>query len=92
MYQDNGKMVDSPFGCNGIQLNQTEKLQEDQDSPLDLTVTRIQEHSFQDGKEWMLNEQKHLLDSMLAEWHVTWHWTSGFIYTQGHCAQDVTVR
>ncbi|XP_077333853.1 ligand-dependent nuclear receptor corepressor-like protein isoform X3 [Lithobates pipiens] len=48
MYQDNGKMVDSPFGCNGIQLNQTEKLQEDQDSPLDLTVTRIQEHSFQD--------------------------------------------
>lgn len=51
MYQDNGTIVDSPRGCNGIQLNQTESLNhEDQDSPLDLTVTRIQDDSFQDGK------------------------------------------
>ncbi|KAM5192796.1 ligand-dependent nuclear receptor corepressor-like protein isoform 2-T3 [Mantella aurantiaca] len=49
MYQDNGKMVDSPRGCNGIQLDQTESLlQEEQDSPLDLTVMRIPDHSFQD--------------------------------------------
>ncbi|XP_072262500.1 ligand-dependent nuclear receptor corepressor-like protein isoform X3 [Pyxicephalus adspersus] len=49
MYQDNGTMGNSPHGCNGFQLNQTESLlQEDQDSPLDLTVTRIQDNSFQD--------------------------------------------
>ncbi|XP_068134020.1 ligand-dependent nuclear receptor corepressor-like protein isoform X4 [Hyperolius riggenbachi] len=49
MYQDYGTKADSPLGCNGIQLNRTEGLlQEEQDSPLDLTVARIQDHNFQD--------------------------------------------
>ncbi|XP_075050814.1 ligand-dependent nuclear receptor corepressor-like protein isoform X3 [Mixophyes fleayi] len=46
----NGTIAESPLGCNGIHLNQTESLlQEEQDSPLDLTVTRVPEHSFQNG-------------------------------------------
>ncbi|KAM9328963.1 ligand-dependent nuclear receptor corepressor-like protein [Gastrophryne carolinensis] len=49
MHQDNGAMVDSPLSCNGIQMNHSESLiQEEQDSPLDLTITRIEEQCFQD--------------------------------------------
>ncbi|XP_063777567.1 ligand-dependent nuclear receptor corepressor-like protein isoform X5 [Pseudophryne corroboree] len=53
MYPEiNGTVRDYPLGCNGVQLNQTESLlQEEQDGPLDLTVTRIQEQTFQDDDE-----------------------------------------
>ncbi|MEE6462404.1 hypothetical protein FKM82_001581 [Ascaphus truei] len=45
-----GSMVEPILTCNGIQLNQTQcSLQEEQDGPLDLTVTRIQENNFQQG-------------------------------------------
>ncbi|XP_075714635.1 ligand-dependent nuclear receptor corepressor-like protein isoform X3 [Rhinoderma darwinii] len=51
MYQDsNGTIADDPLGCNGIQKNQTDSLLHDeQDGPLDLTVTRIHEQTFRDG-------------------------------------------
>ncbi|XP_075424945.1 ligand-dependent nuclear receptor corepressor-like protein isoform X5 [Ascaphus truei] len=47
-----GSMVEPILTCNGIQLNQTQcSLQEEQDGPLDLTVTRIQENNFQQGDD-----------------------------------------
>lgn len=45
----NGILVNDPK--NGLQKNHTDGLLlNDQDGPLDLTVTRIQEQTFQDGK------------------------------------------
>ncbi|XP_063313883.1 ligand-dependent nuclear receptor corepressor-like protein isoform X3 [Pelobates fuscus] len=42
-------LSDTPITFNGIQVNQTEDLfLEEQDGPLDLTVTRIEENNFQD--------------------------------------------
>ncbi|CAH2299888.1 Hypothetical predicted protein [Pelobates cultripes] len=42
-------LSDTPIAYNGIQVNQTEDLfLEEQDGPLDLTVTRIEENNFQD--------------------------------------------
>ncbi|XP_044150122.1 ligand-dependent nuclear receptor corepressor-like protein isoform X1 [Bufo gargarizans] len=51
MYQDsNGTIADDSFGCNGIQKKYTDSLLlDEQDGPLDLTVTRIQEQTYQDG-------------------------------------------
>ncbi|KAM3938137.1 ligand-dependent nuclear receptor corepressor-like protein isoform 1-T1 [Leptodactylus fuscus] len=50
MYQDsNGTIADDPLGCNGIPKKCTDSLLEEQDGPLDLTVSRIQEQTFQDG-------------------------------------------
>ncbi|KAM4053169.1 ligand-dependent nuclear receptor corepressor-like protein [Anomaloglossus baeobatrachus] len=51
MYHDsNGTIADDPHGRNGIQKDHTDSLLfDEQDGPLDLTVTRIQEQTFQDG-------------------------------------------
>ncbi|XP_073503072.1 ligand-dependent nuclear receptor corepressor-like protein isoform X1 [Phyllobates terribilis] len=51
MYHDsNGTIADGPLGRNGIQKDHTDSLLfDEQDGPLDLTVTRIQEQTFQDG-------------------------------------------
>ncbi|XP_071982132.1 ligand-dependent nuclear receptor corepressor-like protein isoform X2 [Engystomops pustulosus] len=51
MYQDsNGTIAEDPLSRNGIQKKCTDGLLlDEQDGPLDLTVTRIQEQTFQDG-------------------------------------------
>ncbi|XP_053560077.1 ligand-dependent nuclear receptor corepressor-like protein isoform X1 [Bombina bombina] len=50
VHQDDENRVEPVPNCNGIQLNQTQcLLQEEQECPLDLTVTRIQEHNFSSG-------------------------------------------
>ncbi|XP_066429335.1 ligand-dependent nuclear receptor corepressor-like protein isoform X2 [Eleutherodactylus coqui] len=51
MYEDsNGRRADDPLGCNGINKKPTDGLLlEEQDGPLDLTVARIEEQTFQDG-------------------------------------------
>ncbi|OPJ70963.1 ligand-dependent nuclear receptor corepressor-like protein [Patagioenas fasciata monilis] len=46
----NGSSFEPSLICKSIQMNQTENsLQEEQDSPLDLTVNRTQEHNTQQG-------------------------------------------
>ncbi|XP_034967540.2 ligand-dependent nuclear receptor corepressor-like protein isoform X3 [Zootoca vivipara] len=46
----NGSSYETSLLCKGIQMNQTENsFQEEQDSPLDLTVNRIQEQNTQQG-------------------------------------------
>ncbi|XP_057233901.1 ligand-dependent nuclear receptor corepressor-like protein isoform X6 [Malurus melanocephalus] len=46
----NGSSFEPSLMCKGIQMNQTENsLQEEQDSPLDLTVNRTQEQNTQQG-------------------------------------------
>lgn len=47
----NGSSFEPSLMCKSIQMNQTENsLQEEQDSPLDLTVNRTQEQNTQQGK------------------------------------------
>lgn len=47
----NGSSFEPGLICKSIQMNQTENsLQEEQDSPLDLTVNRTQEQNTQQGK------------------------------------------
>lgn len=47
----NGSSFEPSLICKSIQMNQTENsLQEEQDSPLDLTVNRTQEQNTQQGK------------------------------------------
>lgn len=47
----NGSSFEPSMICKSIQMNQTENsLQEEQDSPLDLTVNRTQEQNTQQGK------------------------------------------
>lgn len=47
----NGSSFEPTLICKSIQMNQTENsLQEEQDSPLDLTVNRTQEQNTQQGK------------------------------------------
>ncbi|XP_056411363.1 ligand-dependent nuclear receptor corepressor-like protein isoform X4 [Hyla sarda] len=46
----NGIIADDPLGLNGIQKTHADSfLRDEQDGPLDLTVTRIQEKTLQDG-------------------------------------------
>ncbi|XP_069833557.1 ligand-dependent nuclear receptor corepressor-like protein isoform X4 [Dendropsophus ebraccatus] len=50
MYQaSNGTIADDPLSWNGIHKNHADLLLDEQDGPLDLTVTRIQEQTLQDG-------------------------------------------
>ncbi|XP_073430758.1 ligand-dependent nuclear receptor corepressor-like protein isoform X2 [Dendrobates tinctorius] len=49
-HNSNGTIADDPLALNGIQTDHTDSLLfDEQDGPLDLTVTRIQEQTFQDG-------------------------------------------
>lgn len=51
----NGSSFEPSLICKSIQMNQTENsLQEEQDSPLDLTVNRTQEQNTQQGKRLYL--------------------------------------
>lgn len=51
----NGSSYEMSLIRKGIQMNQTENpLQEEQDSPLDLTVNRTQEQNTQQGKSQLL--------------------------------------
>lgn len=68
----NGSSFEPSLICKSIQMNQTENsLQEEQDSPLDLTVNRTQEQNTQQGK---------YLLSVYRYFHVIYHLIISFYF------------
>lgn len=68
----NGSSFEPSLICKSIQMNQTENsLQEEQESPLDLTVNRTQEQNTQQGK---------YLLSVYPYFHVTYYLIISFYF------------